>query len=466
MNRQILIFISLFAILQPNLYGQNQKLVDCSIVLKNDTLTVENELIFQNYLWNKGHLIPLSFSRKDNDVSFEFQDHTMPELIISTQSTNLKNGKINICQDSFSPLDKKSLKAEITYSLEDLEIKRIVEIFPGIAAVSHTFYLKGELPEILMPDNVTNDLGMIERENTIQYLGQRMGRVLFKNPHWNFTVADFTEATDHNNTLVKTFGVSAYNIGQRVKGNVILGKNNFKNSGFFILKESPLGESQKAYPGADFEISQAEVNILGLGIPSNLINKNDWVRGYGYTIGINNANSTNLLMDLKLYQKQRRTLRADRDEMILANTWGDRSRDSRMNEAFILRELESCAKLGVTHIQLDDGWQQGLSKNSASKSGLQWDDWSDDDWKPHKDRFPNGLNKIASEAAKHGIEICLWFNPSKKNVTNQFQIYKLFVALNLFWGSVTHIEKFSLKGEYSICLTANYLKTRYSKRFS
>lgn len=415
MNRQKLIFIALFAILQSNLFGQSQQFEDCSIVLKDDTLTIGNSLIFQNYLWNNGNLISLHLTRKDMNVSFEYQNYTTPEFIVSSQFTTPKNGKITIYQDSFSPLDKKSLKTEITFNLEDLEVKRIIEIFPGIAAISNTFYLKGEVPGNITNENKTNDRGMIESEEIIQNLGQRIGRISFENPHWNFTVADFTEATDHHNTLVKTFEISAYNKEQRVKGNVILGKNILENSGFFILKESPLGENQKAYPGADFEISQTEVNILGLGIPSNLINKNDWVRGYGYSIGINNANSTNLLMDLKLYQKQRRTLRADRDEMILANTWGDRSRDSRMNEAFILREIESCAKLGVTHLQLDDGWQQGLSKNSASKSGLQWDDWSDDDWKPNKDRFPNGLNKIASEAAKHGIEICLWFNPSKKD---------------------------------------------------
>lgn len=413
MNRQKLIFIALFAILQSNLFGQGLQFEDCSIVLKDDTLTIGNSLISQNYLWNNGNLISLRLSRKDINLNFEFQDCTIPDFIISPKNITSKNGKITIYQDSFSPLDKKSLKAEITYTLKNLEVKRIIEIFPEVAAVSHTFYLKGELLENLTPDNLTIDLGMIESEKTNQYIGQRMGWVSFENPHWEFTIADFTEATDHNNTLVKTFGISAYNKEHRVKGNVILGTNFLENSGFFILKESPLGESQKAYPRADFEISQAELNILGLGFPTNSFNKNEWVKGYGYTMGINHANLLNLLMDLKLYQKQRRTLRADRDEMLLANTWGDRSRDSRMNEAFILREIESCAKLGVTHLQLDDGWQQGISKNSASKLGLQWDDWSDDDWSPHKERFPSGLKKITTEAAKHGIEICLWFNPSK-----------------------------------------------------
>jgi hypothetical protein len=52
--------------------------------------------------------------------------------------------------------------------------------------------------------------------------------------------------------------------------------------------------------------------------------------------------------------------------MIMMNTWGDRGQDGKINEKFILRELEAGAKLGITHFQIDDGWQQGLSSNSAS----------------------------------------------------------------------------------------------------
>jgi len=124
---------------------------------------------------------------------------------------------------------------------------------------------------------------------------------------------------------------------------------------------------------------------------------------------------------LLTYQKQLRKYIPNRDRMILANTWGDRSKDSRMNETFILKEIEAASQIGITHLQLDDGWQQGLSRNSASKSGKIWDDWSSKDWKPHKERFPNGFDSISAVALKKGIEICLWFNPSK---TGSYQLWE------------------------------------------
>lgn len=45
--------------------------------------------------------------------------------------------------------------------------------------------------------------------------------------------------------------------------------------------------------------------------------------------------------------------------MVMMNTWGDRSQDTKVNEAFCLQELERAAKLGITHFQIDDGMAGG-----------------------------------------------------------------------------------------------------------
>src|SRR5690606_5919160 len=89
--------------------------------------------------------------------------------------------------------------------------------------------------------------------------------------------------------------------------------------------------------------------------------------------------------------------------------------DGRMNEKFILQELEAAAKLGITHFQLDDGWQEGLSKNSSQKAGEKWEEWETADWVPHKSRFPRGLDSIVKKAKSLNIELGLWFNPSSNN---------------------------------------------------
>ena len=74
--------------------------------------------------------------------------------------------------------------------------------------------------------------------------------------------------------------------------------------------------------------------------------------------------------------------------------------------------MELAAKLGVTHFQIDDGWQAGRSANSAYGGSFKniWD--NPDYWTPDPDRFPNGLAPIVKRGKELGIEVCLWFNPS------------------------------------------------------
>jgi len=98
--------------------------------------------------------------------------------------------------------------------------------------------------------------------------------------------------------------------------------------------------------------------------------------------------------------------------MIMLNTWGDRGQDTRMCEAFVLREIEAGAKLGVTHFQLDHGWESTQAEANTWPLNLQqiWD--TSHFWDVHTGRFPNGLTPCVEAARRAGIELCLWFNPA------------------------------------------------------
>lgn len=416
----ILLPKSLFAVISlvacpVIVHAQQLSYKDCIITLQNDTLTVENSRISQQFQWNNGQLIPLEISRKDIPVQHKFSSKQVSDFVPFSKNLVAKNAKIKLRISSLSAIDPSYLQAEITYNLNKLQVKRTVEIHPETAAITHYFALKGITENVNLSKEEKADLAMIESDEETEITQPTLAKFSLNKPHWQIEAISFKEATDHHNTLTSIYKLLAYNKPEKVMGNILLATNPLNKSGIFILKESPLRESQASYTGADFEISNSEINVLGTGIPWQSINTSEWTRGYGYTVGLNRANKNSLLLDLKECQKQRRGLLPGRDEMILANTWGDRSKDSRMNEAFILEEIEVCSKMGITHLQLDDGWQQGLSRNSASKAGMQWDDWSTTDWQPHKERFPNGFKKILQKAKKDNIEICLWFNPSKKN---------------------------------------------------
>jgi hypothetical protein len=130
--------------------------------------------------------------------------------------------------------------------------------------------------------------------------------------------------------------------------------------------------------------------------------------------GIAGAGEYSLLSALHAYQSQVRRRIAQRDEMILVNTWGDRGQDARLGEAFAMAEVEAASRLGASHFQLDDGWQAGRTTNSAFAGGTLTGIWEREGfWSVHPQRFPRGLAPVVQRAHERGVQVGLWFNPSK-----------------------------------------------------
>ena len=109
-----------------------------------------------------------------------------------------------------------------------------------------------------------------------------------------------------------------------------------------------------------------------------------------------------------------------RDGVFLTNTWGDGNRDGVINEAFMTREIDAGANLGVDVIQIDDGWQKGRSANStAIQKGdkKMWGNFREDPtfWDFCPIRFPNGVEPLVKAAAAKGMKFGLWFGPDSSN---------------------------------------------------
>lgn len=84
------------------------------------------------------------------------------------------------------------------------------------------------------------------------------------------------------------------------------------------------------------------------------------------------------------------------------NTWGMQRRVGKtfphireiMTEENIIAETRRAAELNVDIFVLDDGWEQAQGE-----------------WKPHKERLPNGLAPIKAELDRYGIKLGVWLSP-------------------------------------------------------
>lgn len=389
----------------------------CYSKLKGDTLTIGNRLIERKFVWNGGNLMTYSLCDKANGNT-NLSVSLTPDFFISKDVKSGTNGTCQVEKVMATDIHPAYLKTVVTFSLGLLDIRRVYRIYDDCPAIACDTYLRGMVRSVFGGrDENAADRKNIEfaEDMKSKSVTAILDQLNFKGQHWHAKAVEFWDVTDWNNNLVAEQDVIAYR-KNNCRGNLLFVRNGEDNNGFFFLKEAPCSSVQLAYNGVDFMAEFGRFMVTGLGITEKDIQKDDWTRTYGCVTGVYSGGELQALTALRNYQKNIRRHFCDRDEMIMMNTWGDRSQDSKVNETFCLQELERAARLGVTHFQIDDGWQTGKSPNSAVAKGSFKNIWDNKDyWKPDKKKYPHGLSPIVKKGKKLGIEIGLWFNPSIQN---------------------------------------------------
>ncbi len=384
--------------------------VKCEALLQQDTLIIKNDVFQQKWLWNQGNisLVQMKTKGTQGQVQFSFTG-TQPDLKLEGSHfvKNIDFKVEHVEADVFRP---QHMKVTIENEYEGFKSKRVFMLFPNVAAVVCNQYLKYSS---LKNASANEEKQVSGKENGLERISDtksHLGYIGLTASHFKMQAVNFVDATDIHNNLVFEKSIIPFKWEEKLKGNLLLGSELHTNYSFYILKEAPNNSSQINYPGFDFMVSNSNVSIPFSGFPMNPKNQ-EWIQGYSTVMGLA-KDKTSCLLELRNYLKNSINYSRDKYEMVMMNTWGDRGRDGRISEKFIIKELKEAKKLGITHFQIDDGWQQGLSSNSVHQTGNLWDEWSRDHWLPHKERFPNGLNPVVKKAHQYGIELGLWFHPS------------------------------------------------------
>lgn len=436
--------IAIVLLLIFSIKSNANSLDNCKAILQNDTLTIENDIVFQKFLWNKGNLIRLSFGRKSDKQSIIASDN----IPVFLQTGYGDDGSFKVRQVKQNNITPAYLEVEVIANTGSLQVKRVFRVVSGSPAIACNLFFKGSYQLNQSQDKNKGDLKNIEGNNARkegEAIHNETERIRLHTGHWSARSVEFYDITDRNNTLVQEYERIPYRQKSELRGNLLLMQNQSLKQGFFILKEAPNSSVQHAYDGFDFTILRNQLSVNGAGILPEDINDSVWVRGYGVVLGIAESNQEiDLLTSLRKYQQTIRLHFDSRDKMIMMNTWGDRGQDRKVNEQFIMAELEAGAKLGISHFQIDDGWQTGKSANSAFEGGSFNNIWRNDNyWKPDIRKFPNGLSALVEKGKKLGIEVCLWFNPSPDNsLENWEKDANVLISLNKTYG----IRTFKIDG--------------------
>ncbi|HEC42201.1 MAG TPA: alpha-galactosidase [Bacteroides sp.] len=390
--KRILPSLALIFFFLISLSGQDT-LYDCKIELKVDVLSFKNSQINVEFNWNNGDIRLVKMANLKTDHTWELPDGSDENSSVPDSLTPVSAG-LNVYRIVDHVLYPDHLVGEITAKYKYYDIKRTYRLYPDIGALPMSLSLKKSSGYSLDDEQYFDD------------------KIILPGRQWKIKSIEFFDRTDHNNNLVSPLESLAFLKPLDLRGNLLIATDLINNESLFVIKEAPLGESQLLYPGFDFQVKWGELTIKNLGALYSEVPSDIWFRCYGYVLGTGGKTDHETLIAIRTYMKNIRKHNDGNEEMIMMNTWGDRGQDGKINEDFALNEIKKGKKLGITHFQLDDGWQQGLSKNSKTTTGKLWDQWKREDWEPHHLRFPSGLGPVLDAASKSGIEMGLWFHPS------------------------------------------------------
>ena len=309
-------------------------------------------------------------------------------------------------------LSEEHLTAEIIWTSENARLVQSFEIYDGSPFISSYMTISGKVGEGaakaqnsggngIESDPVTHaKMNALPPEDTIDYIP-------LSEPHLRVTAVTLYDRTDHNDNYVREISEEPYvNKVSSYSGSLFMIASG--NDGLMLVKEAPCVDAQLSRRNDDLFVKPRKggfAYLSGSGISAEEVGDTA-LPLYGSTVGVGRPEELK-----KLYRRHySKVCKGCGRLFAMSNTWGDRSRDTALCEEFMLRELECAKKLGVDIMQLDDGWQKGISANSGlSKSGVWTNGFYKDDpafWDVNPTKFPSGLGGLMSDE----VELALWFS--------------------------------------------------------
>lgn len=417
----------------------------CYALWDGKELTIGNEHVCRVWKVKNG----LLFAQSLFDVDTETEWFAKPSERPSVQPNfslpdEPRQVKLEVNHGTFGATQNPSLTAEFTAAGESLTLRYRFQVFPNSHGVTTQFSTESSFDGIASTGTGTRatkngapsgvEMADIKESKSSFPTLDIMEFIELKPQHIKIRQVRLKDQTDIHNELVFEnewlLHTNEHNL--QMQGNLFILEDVLTRSGLIYLKHAPLPHARPYKNDYDLKVDgttgafyagrQKDASGQELPIPAHTYQcafyghgAGDSGEGYPYVLLTYDGGRAGIIETLQTYQRQFRTYQSGRDGLFLSNTWGDRSRDAKIKDHFIRLEVESGSRLGVDVIQIDDGWEKGITANSVnSKQGGVWEGFwaaNPEFWEVNRDRFPEGLEPLISDARKHGMGFGLWFAP-------------------------------------------------------
>jgi alpha-galactosidase len=433
---------------------KNIKYESCYCSFDEDVLIIGNELVERKLVFfNK---LPVTEYILNKSTGHKWKSEKNRTILLNSL-LNIKETTLDYNQyiSDNDGLSNKHLSVELLLLDKNITVKLCFTIFPGIPFTTLNTYIKGSpLSKKLCEATITsghyngieNNYSISENQSLLNPKTDCIDAFGLSSQHLKVEVIKLIDQTDGNDYLLDESIVPLYPTKEKgLEGNMFIIDDYVNNESIMVVKEAPTAASELNRVSPDLFIKPgAYVQLIGSGINYDKISSEYYTPFYGSSIGVGTKE------ELKSFYKKlyRSMYLGDISEnlFIMSNNWGDRNQDAAVCHDFVLKEIEAAYKLGIDIVQIDDGWQKGVTANSKLAKGGVWEGYYAYDnnfWDVNKVKFPQGLKPIVDCAEKYDLQIALWFSPDS---SNDFVNWEMDAEVLLYYYREYKICYFKLDG--------------------
>ncbi len=435
---------------------------DCYATFINNELVIGNSLIERKITLDNG--IPASRYILNKKTGYKFEAKGgKGSIMYGVPGFDFASSRVSVyasCDDR-GGFSNEALVVSVHFEKENQAVYATLRLYPECAYISSSLDLNG-----VFGWGVETKVCAEEYEGYLRRPDDCVESAGMNEDHVKVTEVEFYDFTDVRNNAVRKRERLAYFYSPGAVdayfGQMFVLDAYTRKNALVMVKESPSAFSRLVDGDYDMKYAAFEnAHIKGFGADfsgKQLFTPDMFL--YYATIGVAENPDDAAQGYKKFYRLEWKD--GDKGTFIMSNTWGDRNGDSRVCHDFACKEADVGKKIGVDIVQLDDGWQSGLTANSRFIKDKSEGVWGSglykacpDFWVPAPHKFPNGFDKTSDYIISKGAHFGLWFSPDfdndYENVDKDIEVLvNLFEKYNVTFFKIDGVDITSKKMEINL----------------
>ena len=181
-----------------------------------------------------------------------------------------------------------------------------------------------------------------------------------------------------------------------------------EKEGIGMVKESHKVVNKVGVNTGYYKCNEKGIESTGWGLALANIKKDKYLPCWANWRICWTGNEDEKQLALKIFDRMRYPV-TEEDKVIVTNVWGAGQGSAGAKEENILKEIKSCADLGIDVVQINAGWQ---NKEMREKT-----------YRESTEVYPNGWDKIMKTAADNKIQMGIWNTATSVNKIPDKLIY-------------------------------------------